>query len=126
MAWVLLVLASVLEAAWALGLPYTQGFTRLWPSVLVGLAMLGSFVLLAQAARTIPASTAYAVWVGLGVALAVMIEAVFFGKLGTPLRWGFVVLLLGAVVGLKATTPAAATDDSGHGPRDPAPRSSPP
>ncbi len=126
MGWVLLVLASVLEAVWALGLPYTQGFTRLWPSVWVGIAMVGSFVLLAQAARTIPASTAYAVWVGLGVAFAVLAEAVIFGKVGTPLRWGFVVLLLGAVVGLKATTPAPDATDSAHGPRDPAQRSSPP
>jgi len=105
MSWFLLILASGLEAAWALGLPYTSGFTRLLPSVLVGLAMIGSFVLLAQATKTIPASTAYAVWVGLGIVITVLIEAVFLGRPGTALRWLFLVLLVVAVVGLKLTMP---------------------
>lgn len=105
MDWLLLVLASVFEAAWALGLPHTAGFTRPLPSSLVAAAMLASFVLLAQAAKSIPVGTAYAVWVGLGLLLTVLIEALVLGRGGSPLRWGFVALLLVAVVGLKLTAP---------------------
>ncbi|MCC6624832.1 MAG: multidrug efflux SMR transporter [Deltaproteobacteria bacterium] len=105
MSWLFLVLASALEAAWALGLPHTRGFTRPLPSVLVALAMVGSFVLLAQAAKTIPATTAYAIWVALGLALAVLVEALVLGRPGGALRWAFLALLIIAVVGLKLTTP---------------------
>lgn len=105
MEWLLLVLASVLEAAWALGLPSTAGFTRPLPSVLVALAMIGSFALLAQAAKVIPASTAYAVWVGLGLVIAVLVEAFILGRPSSALRWMFVALLLVAVIGLKLTLP---------------------
>ena len=123
MSWFFLILASALEATWALGMPHTQGFTRLLPSVGVAAAMLGSFVLLAQAARTIPATTAYALWVALGLALAVLVEALVFGRGGSALRWMFLALLIGSVVGLKLTmpqpepdseTPATVSADRGH------------
>ena len=106
MSWFYLVVASMLEAVWALGLPKTEGFTRLVPTVWVLLAMAGSFILLAQATRTIPASTAYAVWVALGVAFAVIAEALFLGRSGNSLRWVFLVLLIVSVVGLKLTGPS--------------------
>lgn len=108
MSWFYLIVASALEAVWALGLPKTEGFTRLVPSVWVVGAMIGSFVLLAQAARTLPASTAYAVWVALGVAFAVIAEALFVGRGDaptSPLRWVFLALLIVSVVGLKVTGP---------------------
>lgn len=67
MAWLILVFAGLLEAVWSVGLKYTEGFTRLTPSVITAVAIVGSMVLLAQATRTLPVGTAYAVWVGIGV-----------------------------------------------------------
>ncbi len=109
MAWLLLVVASVFEACWALGLPHTAGFSKALPSVLVGIAMVLSFVLLAQAAKTIPVGTAYAVWVGLGLVLTVAVEALLQSgeqARGSALRWVFVAMIVVAVVGLKLTAPA--------------------
>lgn len=103
MDWVLLVLAGVLEAAWAVGLKATEGFTRPLISVLVAIAIVGSMVLLAQAARTIPIGTAYAVWVGIGVLGAVLLESWLYGVPLGLIRMAFLGLLLFAIVGLKVT-----------------------
>jgi quaternary ammonium compound-resistance protein SugE len=104
MAWVLLVLAGLLETGWAVGLKYTQGFTRLVPSVLTAAAIVASMVLLATAAKTLPIGTAYGVWVGIGAAGAAVLGIVLFDEPATPGRLFFVALLLVSVVGLKLTT----------------------
>jgi quaternary ammonium compound-resistance protein SugE len=74
--WLLVAVAGILECVWALGLKYSDGFTRLWPSVVTAVAVTGSFVLLSMAMRTLPIGTAYAVWVGIG-AVGTAIAAVF-------------------------------------------------
>lgn len=104
MAWIILLLASVLEVTWAVGLKYTEGFTRLWPSVGTGAAIAGSMVLLSVAAKTLPIGTAYGVWVGIGAAGAAVLGMVLFHEPVTAARIFFVCLLLVAVVGLKATS----------------------
>ncbi|HJT34756.1 MAG TPA: multidrug efflux SMR transporter [Pirellulales bacterium] len=103
-AWVYLLLAGVLETAWAIGLKYTHGFTRPWPSVLTGLAIAASMVLLSLAARTLPISTAYAVWVGIGAAGTMLLGIIFLGESASPARLFFLALLLIAIFGLKTTS----------------------
>lgn len=104
MAWLILLLAGILEIAWSLGLKYTEGFTRPGPSVITGLAMAASMVLLAQAARTLPIGTAYAVWVGIGALGAAIGGVVLFDEAMPPLRLVFIVLLIVSIVGLKLTS----------------------
>ncbi|WP_228977112.1 multidrug efflux SMR transporter [Streptomyces sp. DH12] len=104
MAWVLLVVAGLLEVGWSVGMKYTDGFTRLWPSVLTCLGIAASMLLLARAARTLPIGTAYGVWVGIGAAGAAVLGMVVFDEPATAARIFFVCLLLVAVVGLKATS----------------------
>jgi quaternary ammonium compound-resistance protein SugE len=104
-AWSLLVLAGLLEVGWAVGLRYTDGFTRPLPSVLTVLAIAASMVLLSLAVRTLPIGTAYAVWVGIGAAGAALLGILLFGEPGTPGRLFFLGLLVLAIVGLQVTTP---------------------
>lgn len=104
MAWLMLIVAGVLEGVWSLGLKYTHGFTRPLPSVITAAAIVGSMVLLARATRTLPIGTAYAVWVGIGVVGAVVGGVVLFHEAISPLRALFLVLLLVAIVGLKQTS----------------------
>lgn len=106
MAWVVLIVAGFLEAAWSIGIKYTHGFTRLWPSVLTMSAIVASMVLLARAARTLPIGSAYAIWVGIGVIGATIGGAVFFKEPLPPLRLLFLLLLLVSIVGLKQTSGA--------------------
>jgi quaternary ammonium compound-resistance protein SugE len=101
MAWVYLVLAGLIEIGWALGLKYSAGFTRLWPSVGTLAAMAVSVLLLALAARTLPIGTAYAVWTGIGAVGAVLLGIVLLGDPATPLRLACVGLIVLGVVGLK-------------------------
>ena len=103
MAWVLLVVAGLLETAWAVGLKYTHGFTRLLPSVLTAAAIVASMVLLGLATKTLPIGTAYGVWVGIGAAGAAILGIVLFDEPATPARLFFVALLLASVIGLKMT-----------------------
>ena len=103
MAWFLLFIAGLLEAGWAIGLKYTEGFTRLVASVLTILGIAASMFLLAVAARTLPIGTAYAVWVGIGSAGAVVLGIVLFGEPFNPARMFFVALLIVSIVGLKFT-----------------------
>lgn len=105
MAWVILVVAGLLEVGWAVGLKYTEGFTRLWPSLLTIAAIVVSMGLLGVAARTLPIGTAYGVWVGIGAAGAGVLGILLFGEPATPGRLFFLALLLVAVIGLKATSP---------------------
>lgn len=105
MAWVVLFIAGVLEVGWAVGLKYTDGFTRPLPSVLTGAAIVVSMVLLSMAARTLPIGTAYAVWVGIGAVGAAVAGMVLFNEPVTPARVFFLVLLVVAIAGLRFTTP---------------------
>jgi quaternary ammonium compound-resistance protein SugE len=102
----MLFVAGLFEIAWAIGLKYTDGFTRLWPSVWTGLAMVVSVVLLALAVRTLPIGTAYAVWTGIGAAGTVILGIVLLGEPATLLRLLFVGLIVAGIVGLKLVTPA--------------------
>ena len=104
MAWVLLFLAGLLEVAWAVGLKYTDGFTRPWPTAATLVAMVGSVVLLAIAVRTLPLGTAYAVWTGIGTAGAVLLGIVLFNEPATLARLFFVGLIVTGIVGLKMVT----------------------
>jgi quaternary ammonium compound-resistance protein SugE len=103
MAWILLIIAGILESAWAIGLKYTDGFTRLWPSVLTAGGIVISLGLLALAARELPIGTAYAVWVGIGAAGAIAFGILFLDEPASAARLAFLALLLVAIVGLKAT-----------------------
>lgn len=104
MAWIYLIIAGLLETGWAIGLKYTQGFTRLVPSVLTVAAIAASMFLLALAARTIPIGTAYSIWVGIGAVGAVVLGIVLFNEPRDFARLAFVGLLVVSLVGLKLTT----------------------
>ena len=101
--WILVIIAGLLEVCWAVGLKSTHGFTRLWPSLFVGATLAGSLWLLAAAVRNLPVGTAYAVWVGIGAAGAALAAVFLHGEIRTPTRAFFLVLLLVAVIGLKAS-----------------------
>jgi quaternary ammonium compound-resistance protein SugE len=104
MAWVLIVVAGLLEVAWSIGMKYTDGFTRLWPSLGTGAGIVASMLLLSQAAKSLPIGTAYGVWVGIGAAGAAVVGMLLLGEPANAGRIFFVLLLLVAVVGLKATS----------------------
>jgi quaternary ammonium compound-resistance protein SugE len=97
----MLVAAGLLEVVWALGMPKTQGFTRLWPSVWVLAAMALSFFLLAAAVRTIPVSIAYPIWVGIGASGTYAGGVLLLGDKFQPIHLLFIALIVGGVVGLK-------------------------
>lgn len=105
MAWVILVIAGILEAGWAVGLKFTHGFTRPLPSILTIIGIVVSMYLLAFAARSLPIGTAYAVWVGIGTFGAMVIGMAFLGEPTTAPRLFFLGLLLVSIVGLKFTSP---------------------
>ena len=100
----LLVLAGLLEVAWAVGLKYTEGFTRPLPSVLTALAIVASVVLLSVAARSLPIGTAYGVWVGIGAIGAAVAGIMLFEEAVTPQRLFFLGRLVVAVLGLRFTS----------------------
>ena len=104
MAWVVLVVAVLFEVAWAIGLKYTDGFTRLWPSVGTAAAMVASVVLLAWAMKTLPVGTAYAVWTGIGAVGTVILGIALFGEAATLARLACVGLIVAGIVGLKMVT----------------------
>ncbi len=104
MAWLILFIASGFEVAWIVGMKTTDGFTRLWPTVFTLLTSLCSFVLLAQAIRTLPVGTSYAVWTGIGTAGAVLFGIVYFDETPNPLRILCITLILLGVIGLRVTT----------------------
>jgi quaternary ammonium compound-resistance protein SugE len=100
-AWTLLVLAGLLEVVWAIGLKYTAGFTRIVPSTLTIVAMVGSVVLLGLAMKSLPVGTAYAVWVGVGAVGTVILGIVLFGDPVNLVRMVSVALIVAGIVGLK-------------------------
>lgn len=104
MAWLLLVIAGLLEVGWAVGLKYTEGFTRFLPSILTIFAIIGSMALLGISTRTLPIGTAYGVWVGIGAMGAAILGILLFREPVTMARIFFLTLLLISIVGLKMTS----------------------
>jgi quaternary ammonium compound-resistance protein SugE len=107
MAWICLIIAGLLEIGWAVGLKYTQGFSRLWPSLATLAAMIASFLLLAQALKTIPVGTGYAVWTGIGAAGTALVGMALLGESREIGRIACIALILAGVVGLKLVSPAS-------------------
>ena len=104
MAWIVLAVAGLFEVAWAIGLKYTEGFTRTWPSLGTGAAMVASVVLLGWAMKTLPVGTAYAVWTGIGAVGTVALGIVLFGEAASVARLVCVGLIVAGIVGLKLVT----------------------
>jgi len=104
MAWVWLILAGLLEVVWATGLKYTEGFTRLLPSVVTVAAMVGSIYLLGLAVRTIPIGTGYAVWTGIGAVGVAILGMVLFNEPRELARIGSILLIVAGIAGLKLVT----------------------
>lgn len=100
-AWVLIVLAGILETVWALGLKYSEGFTKLWPSVFTIVAMISSFILLSTAMKSLPVGTAYAVWVGIGVLGTVVFAVILLGEPVNLQRIAGIALILAGIIALK-------------------------
>lgn len=100
-AWLILLVAGLLEVGWAIGLKYTEGFTKLWPSVFTLLSLAASMILLARAATVLPIGTAYGVWVGIGALGAAILGIFLFKEAVTPMRIFFLLLLLTSIIGLK-------------------------
>ncbi len=101
MAWAILFAAGILEIGWAIGLKYTEGFTRLVPSVLTLVSMVASVILLGLALKTLPVGTAYAVWTGIGTVGTAILGIVLFGEPATALRLACIALIVAGIVGLK-------------------------
>ena len=104
MAWMILLLAGLFEVAWAIGLQYTEGFTRLWPSVGTIAAMIVSVGLLGIAMKNLPVGTAYAVWVGVGAVGTVILGIVLFNEPANAARMASVGLIIAGIIGLKLAT----------------------
>ena len=104
MAWAVLFTAGLLEIGWAIGLKYTEGFSRLVPSVLTLACMLASIVLLGLAVKTLPIGTAYAVWTGIGAVGTAILGIILFGDPATALRLACIGLIVAGIVGLKLVT----------------------
>lgn len=101
MAWAILFVAGLFEIGWAIGLKYTDGFTRLWPSVWTLFSMVVSVVLLGLAVKTLPIGTGYAVWTGIGTIGTAILGIVLFSEPATAMRIGCVGLIVAGIVGLK-------------------------
>lgn len=106
MAWFILVLAGLFEVGWAVGLKYTDGFSRLWPTLGTLAAMIVSLGLLGVAMKSLPLGTAYAVWVGVGTVGTVILGIALLGEPANPARLISVGLILAGIVGLKLAAPA--------------------
>jgi quaternary ammonium compound-resistance protein SugE len=104
MAWIYLFLAGLLEIGWAIGLKYTEGFTRILPTVLTVSSMILSLVLLGVALKALPVGTAYAVWTGIGATGTALLGIWLFGEPATALRLSCIGLILAGIVGLKFAT----------------------
>ncbi|GAA5436325.1 multidrug SMR transporter [Deinococcus seoulensis] len=104
MAWTLLFIAGLLEVGWAIGLKYTEGFTRPLPTVLTVASMIASMALLGLATKTLPIGTAYGVWVGIGAVGAGILGIVLLGESASPARLAFMALMVVAIIGLKVTS----------------------
>lgn len=105
MTWFILILAGLLEVAWAVGLKYTAGFTRLYPSVLTAVAMLGSIGMLGLALRTLPLGTAYAIWTGIGTVGTAIFGIMVLGEPASAARLACIALIVAGILGLKLLAP---------------------
>ena len=105
MPWVILTIAGIFEIGWAVGLKYTEGFTKLWPTVGTVLSMVISLGLLGMAMKSLPVGTAYAVWVGVGAVGTVILGIVLFGEPANTARIVSVALIVAGIIGLKLATP---------------------
>jgi quaternary ammonium compound-resistance protein SugE len=108
MPWLHLIIAGLLEVAWAIGLKQTEGWTRLWPSVITALLMIASFFFLSLALRSLPIGTAYAIWTGIGAVGTALIGIFVFGEPRTAARLVCIVLIVAGIVGLKLTSSSQA------------------
>ena len=106
MNWFVLILAGLFEIGWAIGLKYTEGFTRLWPSVATGLSMIVSVGLLGLAMKSLPVGTAYAIWVGIGAVGTVVLGIILLDEPANTLRMVSLALIVAGIVGLKLGTVA--------------------
>lgn len=106
MSWFILIIAGLLETGWAVGLKYTDGFTRLWPTVLTVIAIITSLGLLGIAMRTLPAGTAYAIWVGIGIIGTVIFGMLFLGESANMLRILGLVFIVTGIIFLMLTNQA--------------------
>jgi len=100
-AWIYLIIAALFECGWAIGLKYTDGFTKIWPSVFTIVAMIVSFQFLALAMKTIPVGTAYAIWTGIGTVGVAVLGMVLFGESKDIARILCIALIIAGVIGLK-------------------------
>lgn len=105
MNWLILLVAGLFEVAWAIGLKYSEGFTRLWPTVFTVTAMIISVALLGIAMKSLPVGTAYSVWVGVGAAGTVALGIVLFGEPVSVARLVSVAFIIIGIIGLKLATP---------------------
>jgi quaternary ammonium compound-resistance protein SugE len=105
MSWIILVLAGLFEIGWAIGLKYTEGFTRLWPSLATIAAMAVSLGLLGLAMKTLPVGTAYAVWVGVGAVGTAILGIFLLGEPANPGRLLSLALIVAGIIGLKLASP---------------------
>lgn len=108
MPWLHLIIAGLLEVAWAIGLKQTDGWTRLWPSVITALLMIASFFFLSLSLRSLPLGTAYAIWTGIGAVGTALIGIFVFGEPRTAARLVCIVLIVAGIVGLKLTSSSQA------------------
>jgi len=105
-AWITLAVAGLLEIIWAIGLKYADGFTKPVPSAITIMAMIASMWLLAQAARTLPIGTAYAVWTGIGAVGAALLGIMLFSESPNVMRLACIGLIVAGIIGLKVTSPS--------------------
>mgnify|MGYP001486959065 CR=1 FL=1 len=105
MAWIMLVCAGLFEVGWAIGLKYTQGFTRLWPTLWTLLSMAASLWLLGMAMKSLPVGTAYSVWVGVGSVGTVVLGILLLGEPANAARLISVTLIVAGIIGLKLSAP---------------------
>ena len=101
MAWIYLFIAGFFEIGWAVGLKYTDGFTKLWPSVITIIGMILSFYFLSAAVKTIPIGTAYAIWTGIGAVGTAIFGMILFGESKEFIRLIFIFLIVIGIIGLK-------------------------
>jgi len=109
MAWVILVIAGLFETVWAVALKYSEGFTRLWPSVITAVAMIISLYLLAISLKSLPLGTAYTIWTGIGALGTVIFGIIVFGESKDLLKLFFVMMILGGIVGLRVASSKEST-----------------
>jgi quaternary ammonium compound-resistance protein SugE len=105
MAWIVLFVAGLLEVGWAIGLKFTEGFTRLWPTAGTVASMVLSILLLGLALKTLPVGTAYAIWTGIGTIGTALLGIILFGESASAARLACIGLIIAGIIGLKLVTP---------------------